>query len=185
MKRSEIELGGEYAATRRQDWRSNPWSVDRVRVVDLGPFRETSRWTRIDLGEIDGTPTTEARYRRAREGDATDIRHSRFIAVRQWDPAEEKWGDRIDFRQITSFKVPWPEFERIRDADRQADAAARERQREREAADQTERAELQEIADKVGVTLDFVSAYGRPGSVIISRADLRRLLAAALAEDAT
>lgn len=167
MKRSDIRAGEEYAATRTQDW-MRYLSASRVRVVDLGPFDKASQfgYRKVNLGEIDGTPT-EANFNRATRGG--------YVAVRRID-REGQVSSSIDFCSLTEIKITWEDYLTAAAEVRAREKEARERQKQREDA---ERAELLAVATRAGVVLDFIA---RPGKVVISRADLRRLLDAALAE---
>jgi hypothetical protein len=170
VKRSEIKVGEEYASTRSKDW-TRWFDAKRVRVVHLGPFTEaSSRYQARDMGVIDGIPTKDNYYRSDR---------GTYVAVRYIDDHLQP-ESRIRFVSVSHLKATWTDYLAEKAATLKARREADAREARRKEVDRAERAELDQIAARAGVALDFIT---RPGKVTISREDLRRLLDAALVKE--
>jgi hypothetical protein len=174
VKRSEIKVGEEYASTRSRDW-TQWWNAKRVRVVDLGPFREESQYAprMVDVGVIDGTPTKD-NYRRDAKGT--------YVAVRYLDDNFTP-QDRVRFVSVTHLKTTWADYLETKDATAKARLEQDEREAKRKEAVAAERAEIATLADRVGLGLtDPGNAHWDDyNRVVLSRSAFRALLTAALA----
>jgi hypothetical protein len=171
VKRTELTVGAHYGWAKSQSWDRYPGLfMDRVEILDLGPFVKSWRGSDVTVAgiKLDGYG-----YRNAREGDKA----SPVVAVREVRPDGTLWagvGNNIRLVSISQIRMPWADYLTWRDKAVEAAEQAHIREAEEQVREQATAAELSERAKRHGVHLPTYRISD--GKVSISVADMTRLL---------